>query len=135
MIMVYDIGFMFDRFRRERGAIKIVDELFFKGSIGVKSVIGVGYEKCKFAPGRYSHLLITIKDDRSLEDQVISVIHEWLHLEPPFLQYIIDTPRSIEELIEKESEEVYHQDPEGVEFIRWLLGEAHKVKPQKYFVP
>ncbi|MDO8511120.1 MAG: hypothetical protein Q7S55_03055 [Nanoarchaeota archaeon] len=127
--MVYYINSMFEQFRRERGAIQIVDEL------RAKALLQIGYAPYKFAPGGYSHLLITIKDNRNLEDQVVSVIHEWLHLEPRFLHYLGDVPRPVEELIEKESKELYHQDPEGVDLIRWLLDEAHKVKPQKYFVP
>src|SRR3989338_9120825 len=126
--MVYSIDLMFERFRKERGAIQIVREL------PAKALLGISYENNKLTAGRYSRMLVTIRDNHNLEDQVLSVIHEWLHLEQPFVQYLPKVPESIEWLIESTSEELYHQDPEGVFLIRQLLDEAHKVKPEKYFV-
>jgi len=127
--MVYSIDLMFERFRKERGAIKIVRDL------PAKALLGISYENNKLNAGGYSHLLVTVRDNPDPVDQVISVIHEWLHLEQPFVQYLRKVPESIEWLIESTSEELYHQDPEGVFLIRQLLDEAHKVKPEKYFVP
>lgn len=149
--MVSEIDIMYKKFKDCNGAVFINDNLrtgggYFDVKHGGLTITLKGAKPFKSLPGQNPYFLIEISGKSSLEEKIKTFIHELLHINPPFSQYLdrlmlIDFPDSdykkIESDIEQWTQELF-TSPYEVDAIDWLgtiIREAEQIKPQHYFVP